>query len=883
MRLTKLVQLLLILQTSIFIGQIKIQGKITHEGQAIINATILLKKNNSELVLKYATSNENGYYSIFINNVEDSLILEVRAFNFEEMKKNILINTGIKNSQIDFVLKPITTQLQEVYIKEQLKFAQVKKDTTVFDSKKFQDGSERVVEDLLKKIPGIKIAENGEIKVNGKSIKKMLLDGDDLFDNQYAIGSRNINVDMIEKVEVIENYNENSVLRNIAQNNDVALNLRFKKGPTDYSANTHIGYGIENRYDAKITVLQLNSKTKTFGLSSYNNVGNNYSPYDAQSKIQSVESSTDNDLIAKEIVGQGDFSSSLPNKFHRINRNFFSSLNNLYKISNKTTLTSNFLFYNDRLSRQNSNETTFSVNNDYFSFSTIENMVKSPKIINGSVRISNKKNNNQNWDYYGKINLQNVSYESNSLNNDLQQNNQVATNSFYTKHNFAFAKKIKDSTAFKTNVMFSKSEAPQRFDLTPGLSTFFSDIIYSTSQESKFSKTNLKIKGEILGTVNKLKYRSSVGYMYFNNSYKSILTSIASNDSTVNNETINNYLIFNYSLPFAESTFEYSSQNIGFKFGFELQYYNINLTDNTQNLDYLKNATNLNPSAIFIYKMSTKSAIQTSYFYDRKIPSEDLLFEGKVLTGFRNFQNNSNSLDFLRTHRFSIGYKHLNSEHLSTFNTTLVFNKRENNYFSNSFISTAGSITNRFLANIGNNDIALNLNGENYIDFLKTTVTYNANMSISYDNNIVNNSEIRKIENRGIDIELIIRKKLFKKLFLENIIIYNKSIFIVSPNTNTFSAIQDSFKSVYQLNSNFRAALTFDYIVPDLSDHNNYYFANTEVTFTSKNKKYDYSIIGRNLTNKKSFSTTTVSDFSRTESSHNLASLYVVASVSFRL
>ena len=883
MRLTKLVQFILILQTSIVIGQLKIEGKITHEGQAIINASILLKKNNSGLVLKYATSNENGHYSILINNVEDNLILEVHAFNFEEMRKNILINTGIKNLQIDFVLKPRITQLQEVLIKEKLKFAQVKKDTTVYDPKKILDGTERVVEDLLKKIPGIKIAENGEIKVNGKSIKKMLLDGDDLFDNQYAIGSRNINVDMIEKVEVIENYNENSVLRNIAQNNDVALNLRFKKGLTDYSANTDIGYGIENRYDAKITVLQLNSKTKTFGLSSYNNVGNNYSPYDSQSKIQSVESSTDNDLIAKEIVGQGDFSSFLPNKFHRINSNFFSSLNNLYKISKKTTLTSNFLFYNDNLSRQNSSETKFSANNDNFSFSTIENMVKSPKIINGGVRLSNKKNNNQNWDYYGKINLQNVSYGSNSLNNDLQQNNQVATNSFYTKHNFAFAKKIKDSTAFTTNVLFSKSEAPQRFDLTPGLSTFFSDIIYSTSQKSKFSKTNLKIKGEILGTVNKLKYRSTVGYMFFNNSYKSILTSTASNGSTVNNETVNNYTTFNYNLPFAESTIEYSSQNIGFKLGFELQYYNINLKDNTQNVDYLKNTTNLDPSAIFIYKFSAKSAIQTSYFYDRKIPSEDFLFEGKVLTGFRNFQNNSNSLDFLRTHRFSIGYKHRNSILLSNFNTTLVFNKRENNYFSNTFISTATTISNRFVANIGNQDIALNLNGENYIDFLKTTVTYNANISVSYDNNIVNNSEIRKIENRGIDIELIIRKKLFKKLFLENRFIYNKSTFIVSPNTNSFSAIEDSYKSVYHFNTNFRAALTFDFIAPDLSDHNDYYFASAEVTFTSKNKKYDYSIIGRNLTNNRSFSTTTVSDFSRTVSSHNLVSFYVIASVSFRL
>jgi hypothetical protein len=370
--------------------------------------------------------------------------------------------------------------------------------------------------------------------------------------------------------------------------------------------------------------------------------------------------------------------------------------------------------------------------------------------------------------------------------------------------------------------------------------------------------------------------------MFFDNRYKSLLKSADANGSPINDETINNYTTFKYNLPFAESTIEYSSQNIGFRIGVVLQYFKINLKDNTQNVNHKKNTTNLNPSAILFFKLTTKSAIQTSYFYDRKLPSEDLLFEGKVLTSFRNFQNNSNSLDFLRTHRFSISYKHRNSVHLSNFNTTLVFNKRENNYFSNTFISTAATISNRFVANIGNQDIALNLNGENYIDFLKTTVAYNVNISVSYDNNMVNNSEIRKIENRGIDIELIIRKKLFKKLFLENIFIYNKSKFIVSPNTNSFSAIEDSFKTVYQFNTNFRATLSFDFVAPDLSDRNNYIFANTEATFTSKNKKYDYSIIGRNLTNNRNFSTTTVSDFSRTISVHNLVALYLIASISFR-
>ena len=105
---------------------------------------------------------------------------------------------------LDFKLEPRTTFLKEVVVQENRKPIRIKNDTIVYDPEKFKDGSEKVVEDLLKKLPGIKIEENGEIKFNGKSIKKMLLDGDDLFDSQYTVGSKNINVEMLDKVEAIE-------------------------------------------------------------------------------------------------------------------------------------------------------------------------------------------------------------------------------------------------------------------------------------------------------------------------------------------------------------------------------------------------------------------------------------------------------------------------------------------------------------------------------------------------------------------------------------------------------------------------------------------------------------------------------------------------------
>src|SRR5690625_1494275 len=88
---------------------------------------------------------------------------------------------------------------------------QVKEDTVSYRASAFLDGSEQKVEDLLRKLPGIQVEADGQVKYKGKFIEKVLLEGDDLFDLNYTIGTKNMNVDIIDQVQAIENYSENSL------------------------------------------------------------------------------------------------------------------------------------------------------------------------------------------------------------------------------------------------------------------------------------------------------------------------------------------------------------------------------------------------------------------------------------------------------------------------------------------------------------------------------------------------------------------------------------------------------------------------------------------------------------------------------------------------
>lgn len=112
-----------------------------------------------------------------------------------------------------------------------------------------------MVEDLLKNIPGIEIGSDGNIKVNGKTIDKLLIEGDDLFDDKYKLLTKNLDANNIEEVEVLNNYEDNPVLKSFQQSEKVALNLKLKKDKKNvWFGNLDLGYGMDNRYNSTANI-----------------------------------------------------------------------------------------------------------------------------------------------------------------------------------------------------------------------------------------------------------------------------------------------------------------------------------------------------------------------------------------------------------------------------------------------------------------------------------------------------------------------------------------------------------------------------------------------------------------------------------------------------
>ena len=132
-----------------------------------------------------------------------------------------------------FILKPDKV-LDEIELTYEMPVT-IQGDTIVYDADSFKNGSERKLEDVLEKLPGVEINEDGKIEVEGKVVNKLMVNGKDFFDGDTKIATKNIPSNAVDKIQVLRNYSEVSQLRSVTNNSDnVALNIKLKEGKENF-------------------------------------------------------------------------------------------------------------------------------------------------------------------------------------------------------------------------------------------------------------------------------------------------------------------------------------------------------------------------------------------------------------------------------------------------------------------------------------------------------------------------------------------------------------------------------------------------------------------------------------------------------------------------
>ncbi|MEP6803898.1 MAG: TonB-dependent receptor, partial [Flavobacterium sp.] len=154
----------------------------------------------------------------------------------------------------------------------------IKGDTIVYNADSFKSGTEKKLEDILKKLPGVEVNADGEIEVEGKKVSKLMVEGKDFFDGDTKLGVKNIPADAIDKIQVLRNYNEIGALKGLENDQDnVAMNIKLKDGKKnfwfgDVTAGTGVGE-LDSRYIINPKLFYYSPKYSINLITNFNNIG----------------------------------------------------------------------------------------------------------------------------------------------------------------------------------------------------------------------------------------------------------------------------------------------------------------------------------------------------------------------------------------------------------------------------------------------------------------------------------------------------------------------------------------------------------------------------------------------------------------------------------
>lgn len=221
------------------------------------------------LDLKFSIADARGRFSFRLSE-ENVYKLEISYLGYMTLRDTI---TPTKDTSRNYKMQPSNESLDEIVLKTQIPVI-VKEDTIIYRAKSFTNGSERKLKDILKKLPGVEVERNGVVKVRGKKVNKLMVDGKTFFTGSTKLAIENIPSDAVKEVEVLDNYNEVPFLKNLADSDEMAMNIKLAEDKKKFVfGDIESGGGVSERYIFHPTVFYYSPKTSLNLIGDVNNIG----------------------------------------------------------------------------------------------------------------------------------------------------------------------------------------------------------------------------------------------------------------------------------------------------------------------------------------------------------------------------------------------------------------------------------------------------------------------------------------------------------------------------------------------------------------------------------------------------------------------------------
>lgn len=278
---------------------------------ALMSSTVYLERLKDSSMVSYSITDKDGFFEIEDFTSDTLLAFNVSYTGMKTYRRRI----NIKNSPIDIgtiYLQPSADQLDEVTVEVDRSPIVIKKDTLEFNASSFRTRDGANLEELLKKLPGLKVDAEGNITVNGKPVQRILVNGKSFFGDDPKVATKNLPKSIIEKIQVVNTKTKEEEFtgeEGDAENKTINITIDEDKNRGFFSRLTLSG-GTDERYALSGFANYFKDNTRVSVIAASNNIN---SPgfsfdeiYDMMGNVRSISRSSNGSFSFNDVSFGGN-------------------------------------------------------------------------------------------------------------------------------------------------------------------------------------------------------------------------------------------------------------------------------------------------------------------------------------------------------------------------------------------------------------------------------------------------------------------------------------------------------------------------------------------------------------------------------------------------
>ncbi len=621
----------------------EITGTVKDSSNApVINATITLT-NDSGRVLFYTFSNNEGFFRFLLTDktkTDEVAFVEIASMGYKKQK----LEVGLQKTIYDFILTTEYKQLKEIRVSGSQR-VKVSNDTTTYNVSAFSSKEDYSIGDVVSRLPGMAVTEEGKIKYLDKEIAGLYIQGDNLFESNYGIGTKSIPKEMIKSIQVIERFQPVRVLKDKVITKDVAVNLVLKNPDAlKFSGMVSAGVGIKNIVHTEGTVMLFNKKIKTLNLVNYNNDGETFT----------------NQYIGNILSDAATENPGVPGKYINNNRSSLAGTNYLYNLKDTIQLKVNFQYSSDKNLLDYSSYNKIYTANDTFVYNEYQNVTRRPSSLYTTLSLEQNKQSRYVKDILTiKLNGHKSTSEFSFNESSLNQNFKIRNNEI--ENNFEWLPYTRSKNVYSFSWIVNYKDVPQHLSIQPGLDSIelnegiaYDKVVQALTQKELksgftfnyyFNDKKLLKKSIKVGILNDFQHLNSRISLWQTDGTNNYFT--GDNGNALSWQDHKEYIAGGLTI---------NTPDFKFNFSFPVTFRQVMYKDETYLLNTKKSYFFLNPILWTAYSLTPQNSLNFTYSYNNDIGTVGNIYRGLVLTNFKELKNNHTELIEANRHFVNLQY-----------------------------------------------------------------------------------------------------------------------------------------------------------------------------------------------------------------------------------